>query len=762
MTWAVLLLGMAPLLASGASYGGLDRDERDDAGFLRSGSRRSLGKPGARSLQDEPTCRNGMIGWGSSGGSGDFCCPVGCGACGGPGCTEFGKDSGFDMNDCCTGPIFESEVICSDETEPPCMITDDDEPKCRNGLVGIGSSNGSGRACCDVDCGLCGGDGCSSAGSAYGLDEHDCCASAIFEEGKMCSEKMEAPCVIDDVDSDSSSEDDDDDGPAASTTERRYTYEDCLANGDGAYPFFFNTSRSSINSPPDCYNLCVSQEPESLLYFALSEGNFCHCGDLEYPPDSSDTRVEGVCDIPCNGDSSVTCGGADSFDLYHVNDLDATCSNGVFGVESESGNVCCDVGCGMCGGARCIGDGDCCEHTVQLRDEMCEDVGVAPCIINKVEQATPAPSTLPTPPPQAPTSCTLDSAADIPGLMSDDGTTCCEETCSECLAANEDCIGILDCCASSIQGSNVMCADSVEGPCIISPYDGSLATPTPVSIVIPVSDNGNYDDDDNDDDDETPAASATERRYTHQDCLANGDGAYPFFFNTSRSSINSPPDCYNLCVSQERERLLYFALSEGNFCHCGDLEYLLDSSDTRVEGVCDIPCTGDSSVTCGGADSFDLYHVNDLDATCSNGVFGVESESGDVCCDVGCGMCGGARCIGDGDCCEHTVQLRDEMCEDVGVAPCIINKVEQATPAPAPVIPPPMRAPTFCALDSAADIPGLMSEDGSTCCAEICPECLPANEDCIGILDCCASEIQSSNIMCADSVEGPCIISSSS
>lgn len=88
------------------------------------------------------------------------------------------------------------------------------------------------------------------------------------------------------------------------------------------------------------------------------------------------------------------------------------------------------------------------------------------------------------------------------------------------------------------------------------------------------------------------------------------------------------------------------------------------------------------------------------------------------------------------------------------------QKVEQATPAPAPVASPPMRAPTFCALDSAADIPGLMSEDGSTCCAEICPECLPANEDCIGILDCCASEIQSSNIMCADSVEGPCIISS--
>lgn len=41
---------------------------------------------------------------------------------------------------------------------------------------------------------------------------------------------------------------------------------------------------------------------------------------------------------------------------------------------------------------------------------------------------------------------------------------------------------------------------------------------------------------------------------------------------------------------------------------------------------------------------------------------------------VRCGMCGGDRCVGNGDCCEHTIQARDKMCEDVGVAPCIINK----------------------------------------------------------------------------------------
>lgn len=72
------------------------------------------------------------------------------------------------------------------------------EPTCRNGLVGIGSSDGTGDACCHVDCGVCGGPGCSDVGEEYGLNEHDCCTAEISADGELCSEKMEAPCIMDD------------------------------------------------------------------------------------------------------------------------------------------------------------------------------------------------------------------------------------------------------------------------------------------------------------------------------------------------------------------------------------------------------------------------------------------------------------------------------------------------------------------------------------------------------------------------------------
>ena len=41
-----------------------------------------------------------------------------------------------------------------------------------------------------------------------------------------------------------------------------------------------------------------------------------------------------------------------------------------------------------------------------------------------------------------------------------------------------------------------------------------------------------------------------------------------------------------------------------------------------------------------------------------------------------CGTCGGDRCVGWGECCEETIQVRGEMCADTEVAPCIYNKGE--------------------------------------------------------------------------------------
>ena len=59
------------------------------------------------------------------------------------------------------------------------------------GIPGIESSDG--RACCLVECGQCGGTGCSSVG-----DASDCCVTDIVEEGEPCSVTGAAPCYIDD------------------------------------------------------------------------------------------------------------------------------------------------------------------------------------------------------------------------------------------------------------------------------------------------------------------------------------------------------------------------------------------------------------------------------------------------------------------------------------------------------------------------------------------------------------------------------------
>lgn len=64
------------------------------------------------------------------------------------------------------------------------------------------------------------------------------------------------------------------------------------------------------------------------------------------------------------------------------------CSNGVVGVQSEDGTICCATTCnGQCGGAGCgqingtNGGSDCCSGAIAASGVMC-DAGVeSPCII---------------------------------------------------------------------------------------------------------------------------------------------------------------------------------------------------------------------------------------------------------------------------------------------------------------------------------------------------------------------------------------------
>lgn len=59
---------------------------------------------------------------------------------------------------------------------------------------------------------------------------------------------------------------------------------------------------------------------------------------------------------------------------------------------------------------------------------------------------------------------------------------------------------------------------------------------------------------------------------------------------------------------------------------------------------------------------------------CSNGINGVESDSGDYCCPTSCGVCDGADCAADGEgCCGDVIEKSGVMCDDSETAPCIID-----------------------------------------------------------------------------------------
>lgn len=74
------------------------------------------------------------------------------------------------------------------------------------------------------------------------------------------------------------------------------------------------------------------------------------------------------------------------------------------------------------------------------------------------------------------------------------------------------------------------------------------------------------------------------------------------------------------------------------------------------------------------------------DPVCSNGLSGIDSSNGDVCCAPGCGQCGSSGCSQAGapdltanDCCVTEIADFGELCSVTGSAPCIINDGERCS-----------------------------------------------------------------------------------
>ncbi|CAM9786703.1 unnamed protein product [Ectocarpus fasciculatus] len=193
-----------------------------------------------------------------------------------------------------------------------------DMEMCSNGVYGIESS--SGKACCALTCGSCGGVGCSRRpGGSYG-----CCESEILEEGEACAATGASPCYID---------------------------------GDEVLDPVIPSMSPVVSEVPE-----ETAMPSSGGIGGGGGGS----GSYSYLYSYSYDFV--------------------SWDEDSIDDqLFTWCTNGVPGVESAGGEVCCPADCGQCGGVGC-GEGgagdDCCTTEIMDYGYPCSETGTAPCYLD--------------------------------------------------------------------------------------------------------------------------------------------------------------------------------------------------------------------------------------------------------------------------------------------------------------------------------------------------------------------------------------------
>ncbi|CBJ34050.1 hypothetical protein Esi_0900_0001 [Ectocarpus siliculosus] len=139
--------------------------------------------------QAQSTCNDGIEG---IDGNGVVCCPRHCGQCGGEGCTGSGADFGLGSESCCGGGVKSANNYCDVTGKAPCIYGSPPEGECNNGIEGI---DGNGVVCCPLDCGQCGGEGCSGSGADFGLGSESCCGGGVKSANNYCDVTGKAPCI---------------------------------------------------------------------------------------------------------------------------------------------------------------------------------------------------------------------------------------------------------------------------------------------------------------------------------------------------------------------------------------------------------------------------------------------------------------------------------------------------------------------------------------------------------------------------------------
>jgi hypothetical protein len=88
---------------------------------------------------------------------------------------------------------------------------------------------------------------------------------------------------------------------------------DGLGEGDLAYDYPQSYLMSSQMTASVCGNFCAGLK---FQYSGVEEGNQCFCGNTLPPQLFVDAQT--ACTTPCSGDSSMTCGGVWSIELYQT------------------------------------------------------------------------------------------------------------------------------------------------------------------------------------------------------------------------------------------------------------------------------------------------------------------------------------------------------------------------------------------------------------------------------------------------------------
>ena len=158
--------------------------------------------------------------------------------------------------------------------------------------------------------------------------------------------------------------------------------------------------------PPTCHVFHLSKQPCPVPAEAAPADSVCDNGQTGVQDPDTDVCCPLECGTACGGEgcgtipgvdasqccaaaimaSGVTCDGTTTPCVQtSVAANDTTCSNGLAGIES--GEVCCDAACGVCGGATCgnlpgLTGADCCIGEIETAAELCSVKGSAPCVVD--------------------------------------------------------------------------------------------------------------------------------------------------------------------------------------------------------------------------------------------------------------------------------------------------------------------------------------------------------------------------------------------